>query len=297
MEAQAQREAASSTAKRLPATSRWLRPKWRRFAALATKDPRDRLARRVPPERTAKMETMERTETTARTPKCCRHPSRSHALSAHLDRQDPKARLDRRDRPDQKARPESRHVTECPANRECKASLARLDAPDVRDHAEHPANPVVSSQCQDHKDQLAPLDQPESKAPRDSPAPTDNPSKDLPARPEMLADLDVRDVPEDPAPLDHPARTARRAPATIAPSRGLRPATSPKPEAAVAVPDPTATERRKCRSIGPHQQQQQQQICFCGAKKSKGIFKKTSIALKTGRLPSVCQQHQQSSAH
>ena len=238
---------ASNTAKLLPATSLWSPQRRLQFAAPATRDRPDLLARRARRGRTERMETTGRTGTTGRTPKHCPHRWRSPALFARLDRQGHKARLDPRDRPDRRDRPESRRVMEFLASRECRDNPAQSAVQDVKDPGEPPASLAASSQCPARKEPPVLLARPESKDPRAKLDPTANRSKARPEPPEMRASPDGRDALVGQGLLGHPARTERRAPANTAQSHEPRQGTSPRlaaVEAAVAVQATTTDEGR-----------------------------------------------------
>lgn len=219
---------ANNTAKPLPATNRWLPRRQRRFVVLAIKDHRGRLDPKESRAKMERMETMERTGTTEKMPKHCLRHQRSHALSAPLDHLDLKVPPVQRDHQGQKVLPVSLHVMECPANRECKDNRDQSVALAAKGPEAHPANPVALFQFQAHKALLAHPVHPENKAPRDSLDRMVNHSKVLQAHRAILANRDVKDVPEDQVPPVHLAKMARREPATIVQNQELHQVTLPK---------------------------------------------------------------------
>jgi hypothetical protein len=100
-------------------------------------------------------------------------------------------------------------------NKDNKANLAMEEERAEKAHEEHQANPVVSSQFQGHKRQLAHQDLPEKSDLKDSQAKMGNPSMDHPDSQVMPDNPERKVAPDQPALQGHPEKQAKRAHASI----------------------------------------------------------------------------------
>ena len=148
------------------------------LAAPAIKDHQDPQALKDQLETQARMEITAKTVTTVKMLNCWLLNQLKFALFAHKAHQDQQEHQALKVHQARRDLLESHHVTVSQESKECLALQDLKVAQAVKDHAEPQANPVVSSQSQDHKDHLDNPDIKEKLARKDSRVQMDSHSKD-----------------------------------------------------------------------------------------------------------------------